>query len=476
MYSALPNIGPPSDLPESTWHEFGDRLRSVGFDATYFSSTWPSGIRVYESLQWPALIWHARRRRDLPTYAYRIFILHDPVTNDEAAELLGQTLMEVLQDAGVLTRLGSNLVISFFDCRVFVDLLILCDDLSHKGEAVFGVGPGTFSFVGLSPRPNTRAKVLELGCGAGAAALWLSRLAHQVIATDINPRALAFVRINAAINGINNVERREGDLFETVAGEKFDLIVSQPPFVPHAPKAIHATYRFGGPRGHELALRIISELPGHLNDKGLAVVVFEQPVIAGLDGGNHGEELRLKKETHTLLLLGTAVDSDAYSIRHAAADFRRGVGQFDEAVTVMRDHLENVGVCALRPAICVLEHVPESQGWTSTLCAGNSLWDEVASGTIERLLAGQVRLHQPLDKIQRSDFRFPDGSFLIRSLKTCGGATEKVILGLPNGYLYPFLEFSVPEWQTIEALQRGEAVSTTSSAILKATQAGLLDG
>ena len=65
--------------------------------------------------------------------------------------------------------------------------------------------------------------------------LSLAAKVDRVIGTDINPRAVALSRINAALNGIGNVEFREGDMFAPVAGETFDLIISQPPFVSTPP-------------------------------------------------------------------------------------------------------------------------------------------------------------------------------------------------------------------------------------------------
>ena len=54
---------------------------------------------------------------------------------------------------------------------------------------------------------------------------------ERVLAMDVNPRALDFARFNARLNGISNVEFIEGDLFGSLEGEKFDLVVSNPPFV-----------------------------------------------------------------------------------------------------------------------------------------------------------------------------------------------------------------------------------------------------
>ena len=53
--------------------------------------------------------------------------------------------------------------------------------------------------------------------------------AEHVVAVDLNPRALWLTELNCRLNGIANVECRKGDLFEPVAGETFDLVVTNPP-------------------------------------------------------------------------------------------------------------------------------------------------------------------------------------------------------------------------------------------------------
>ena len=78
-------------------------------------------------------------------------------------------------------------------------------------------------------RPVARA--LDVGTGNGIQALLASRHAEHVVATDVNERALAFARFNLALNGVSNVELRQGSFLEPVEGERFDLVVANPPYV-----------------------------------------------------------------------------------------------------------------------------------------------------------------------------------------------------------------------------------------------------
>ena len=117
----------------------------------------------------------------------------------------------------------------------FENLLLTCDSVRRvqggvAEDLVLGVNRPT-QILGhcMLPVP-AGAAVLDLGTGCGPLALKAARAAGRVIATDVNPRALQFAGFNAALNGIANIEFRCGDRFEPVTGERFDLIVSNPPF------------------------------------------------------------------------------------------------------------------------------------------------------------------------------------------------------------------------------------------------------
>ena len=105
----------------------------------------------------------------------------------------------------------------------------------------------------LIPRPDTETvievakallpelarprRVLDLCTGSGAIALALAKELPEatVIATDLSPEAVAIARRNAERNGLaGRVEIRQGDLFAPVAGEQFDLIASNPPYIESA--------------------------------------------------------------------------------------------------------------------------------------------------------------------------------------------------------------------------------------------------
>jgi SAM-dependent methyltransferase len=111
-------------------------------------------------------------------------------------------------------------------------------------------------------------RALDIGTGCGIQALHLSRHARDVVATDNNPRALQCAQLTAALSGYR-WELLEGSFLDPVAGETFDLIVSNPPFV--ISPGHRYTYRDAGLAADELGRQLVRRIPQFLNPGGVAV-------------------------------------------------------------------------------------------------------------------------------------------------------------------------------------------------------------
>lgn len=143
-------------------------------------------------------------------------------------------------------------------------------------DHVLGIGRAGLTLAALTPRKPVET-ALDLGVGCGIQTLYLLRHVRQVVATDISTRALEFTAFNVALAGVDSarVQLRQGNLLEPVAGQRFDLIVSNPPFVITPPSVRQAglplmEYRdAGGP----ILPTLVRGLEDHLNPDGVAVML-----------------------------------------------------------------------------------------------------------------------------------------------------------------------------------------------------------
>lgn len=142
-------------------------------------------------------------------------------------------------------------------------------------DHVLGIGGAGLTLAGLAPRTPV-STALDLGCGCGIQTLYLLRHAQRVTATDISRRALAFTAFNTALAGEDQrVELLAGSLTEPLAGRRFDLVVTNPPFVLTPPSVRQAglplmEYRDAGA---PVLPGLVRSLGEHLAPGGIAVAL-----------------------------------------------------------------------------------------------------------------------------------------------------------------------------------------------------------
>ncbi|GAA3907826.1 methyltransferase [Streptomyces lacrimifluminis] len=128
-----------------------------------------------------------------------------------------------------------------------------------------------------------RTDVLDLGTGSGMLAVEAARLGGRVTAVDISWRALATARLNALLNG-QSLRVRHGDLASAVPGRRFDLVISNPPYVPApdtAPPRGPARAWDAGQDGRQLIDRICDTAPTVLRPTGTLLIVHSH--LSGID-------------------------------------------------------------------------------------------------------------------------------------------------------------------------------------------------
>lgn len=117
------------------------------------------------------------------------------------------------------------------------------------------------------------ARVLDIGTGTGALAVAAALRGASVTAVDVSRRALASAFLNSLLRG-RRIRVRRGDLFAPVWNEKFDLIVSNPPYVPAPPAPIDRSRAWdAGPAGREVLDRLCVQSPRMLAPGGRMLIV-----------------------------------------------------------------------------------------------------------------------------------------------------------------------------------------------------------
>lgn len=166
-----------------------------------------------------------------------------------------------------------------------------------RRDHVLGIGGASLTLVRSTERREV-ATALDVGTGCGIQTFHLLPHARHVTATDLSERALATTRFNLVLNAValgldpydpeSRVTLLQGSLLEPVAGQEFDSVVSNPPFVITPRRADEQdterfTYRDGGLAGDRLVSELITALPTVLAPGGTAHLLanWEIPATAG---------------------------------------------------------------------------------------------------------------------------------------------------------------------------------------------------
>lgn len=214
----------------------------------------------------------AREPADALDGLIRAFFLASPVPTALLEEVFAPRDLEDLVAMGLLTPpddAGTQRGrVALFECR---GLLLATDPFVPglpPGNPVMPLFPECYELAAALSRREV-GDALDLCTGSGIHALLAARCSRRVTGVDISPRAIAFARFNAALNGITNVRFLEGDLFAAVAGETFDWILANPPYLPASDAQPGENFFAGGPGGDAVWSRIIRHLPESLRHGGI---------------------------------------------------------------------------------------------------------------------------------------------------------------------------------------------------------------
>ncbi|SDF82328.1 peptide chain release factor N(5)-glutamine methyltransferase [Terriglobus roseus] len=191
-----------------------------------------------------------------------------PVKEEEAGSFQG--MLAQRRHAMPIQHLRGSQEFFGREFAVSPDVLIPRPETEHIVEEVLR----------LFPDRKAPLKIADVGTGSGILAVTLALEFPQslVAALDISPDALAVAQDNTArLNTLNRTRILQSDLLAAVTGETFDLIVSNPPYIPLIEKdTLHAQVReyephlalFGGEDGHDVLRRLIPQAKDALSPGG----------------------------------------------------------------------------------------------------------------------------------------------------------------------------------------------------------------
>ena len=230
--------------------------------------------------------------RDPLATLIRLFICGkiEPIGSVEAA-----LPVRPLVEAGILVRVedgwahgrGEHGIRAGVDLEPYGDSWWVVSDLSAgarvgplPADHVLGVGGASTTLAQATAR-STVDSALDLGTGCGIQALHLSTHARTVTATDLSDRVLRFAATTAALSGVD-IELLAGDMAGPVAGRRFDLVVSNPPFVVGPGVTTH-TYRDSGRAGDALGAELAAAAPDLLTEGGVCQYLANWLHVTGED-------------------------------------------------------------------------------------------------------------------------------------------------------------------------------------------------
>ncbi|HVL98583.1 MAG TPA: methyltransferase [Egibacteraceae bacterium] len=353
----------------------------------------------------PNLAYYLRRLAE-PTPLHtlvRLFTLNVTVAEDEARAALAPVPLESVLASGLVEPAPGGGVRSPFAMSITGGLRLVHDPSGSAfagiGRAhVAGVGASALTLAGVTPRRPT-GRTLDLGTGSGIQALLAAPHSDTVVAVDANRRALGFTAFNAALNGVG-VGTRLGDWYDPVAGERFDLIVCNPPYV-ISPETRYQ-FRDGGMPEDRLCATIVRRAAAHLTEGGVAVVLA--------NWGHHAPGEWWEPAARWVDNLGCdawLLHDETFEPLDYAAVWNRGRDEpaYADALDRWTAYLAGCGIVAVTAGVVLLRRRAGTRNWLRT--AGPPTLAEPLGEQIARVFAAEDLLTEGDDVVRQVRLRLP---------------------------------------------------------------------
>ena len=279
MKSRTPWLDPrPSDETDLAF--LHDRLKAVGYDWKGVADI--LGTSLVSFAEFPGYMWRCQRDGSPRARMISLWLLGERLPRAEVNAVLGAEGVDVLLERRILRQDGDQ-VSSLVDLYPCEDALVFTDHafgVVRFKKHVYELGSDSYAVARMTPRKQV-GQVLDLCTGSGIHAIMASRHAERATGVDISDRALDFCRVSAALNGARTGTRYvQGNLYEAVSDERFDLVIANPPWIA-APTPDLELYRWGGETGEAITRRVVEGLPTHLNVGGTLSMFVIYPIIRG---------------------------------------------------------------------------------------------------------------------------------------------------------------------------------------------------
>jgi methylase of polypeptide subunit release factors len=277
------------------------------------------------------------------------------------ADVIPADMLSLMLEAGLLSREGDSLIPQAM--LLHVDGFLVASDhasaIDNKNvEMVLWPNPTSKFLSRFAVKRRSRA-TLDLGAGSGILSLGASRYSDVVVATDLNQRAVACTRFNARLNDIDNIEAMAGDCFAPVAGRRFDLILSNPPF-------------FITPQGDYLfcenpmeldglCRRLIKEGPEYLNEGGYMQMLCEWAQIKGQPWEERIAEWLQGNGCDAWVMKGLTQDPEEYA-QHRISETSQDPSQDAASYAGYMQYYRHRGVEAIHDGLIVMRR-RDAQNW-----------------------------------------------------------------------------------------------------------------
>ena len=213
----------------------------------------------------------------------RLFFLGTSIRDEEANAVLPSSFLRSCVDCGLLATDGNvfrsaALVVPVGDMLLAADLHLAVSQ--DDGSYVPTISQPALHLRSLAIRKPT-GRMLDLCGGFALHGIMASHFSSEVVTTDLNPRAKEYAVFNAALNGCDNIKAVTGNLFGPVQGERYDLILSNPPFVVSFEGS--ATFRDSPIELDGFVHQMLTQASDYLEDGGVFQAICEWVEFEGQD-------------------------------------------------------------------------------------------------------------------------------------------------------------------------------------------------